>query len=193
MKIQLIRFSSQADSTSGILLIDNEFACYTLEDEEREVKVMDETCIPEGTYEIKYRKEGGFHSRYSARYGSDHFGMLELQDVPGFKFILIHSGNTDEHTSGCVLLGDQQKNNIIYKDGFIGESRNAYSRVYKTISKALNNNEKVTIEIKKLNNNKPSNKQTDYIPGNIPLSKKLNKIEALLIELIAANGGRKIV
>ena len=192
MKIQLLRFSSQADSTSGILLIDNEFACYTLEDEEREVKVMHETCIPEGTYEIKYRKEGGFHNRYKARYGSDHFGMLELQAVPGFKWILIHSGNTDEHTSGCVLVGDQQKNNKIYKDGFIGESRNAYSRIYKTISNALNNNEKVTIEIKKINNNKLSNKQTDYIPGNIPLSKKLNKIEALLIELIAANGGRTI-
>jgi len=192
MKIQLIRFSSQADSTSGILLIDNEFACYTLEDEEREVKVMHETCIPEGTYEIKYRKEGGFHNRYKARYGSDHFGMLELQEVPGFKWILIHSGNTDEHTSGCVLVGDQQKNNLIYKDGFIGESRNAYSRIYKTISNALNNNEKVTIEIKKINNNKLSNKQTDYIPGNIPLSKKLNKIEALLIELIAAKGGRTI-
>ena len=40
--------------------------------------------------------------------------------------------------------------------------------------------------------NQLSNKQTDYIPGNIPLSKKLNKIEALLIELIAAKGGRTI-
>jgi len=192
MKLKLIRFSSQADSTSGILLIDNKFACYTLEDEEREVKVMHETCIPEGTYEIKYRKEGGFHSRYSARYGSKHFGMLELQEVPGFQFILIHSGNTDEHTSGCVLVGDQQKNNKIYKDGFVGESRNAYERIYKQISEALNYGNKVEIEITSLNKSTIDNKQKDYFPQETSITKKLTKIEALLIELIAANGGRKI-
>jgi len=192
MKLKLIRFSSQADSTSGILLIDNKFACYTLEDEEREVKVMHETCIPEGTYEIKYRKEGGFHSRYSARYGSKHFGMLELQEVPGFQFILIHSGNTDEHTSGCVLVGDQQKNNKIYKDGFVGESRNAYERIYKQISEALNYENKVEIEITSLNKSTIDNKQKDYFPQETSITKKLTKIEALLIELIAANGGRKI-
>lgn len=192
MKLKLIRFSSQADSTSGILMIDDQFACYTLEDEEREIKVMHETCIPKGTYEIKYRKEGGFHSRYSARYGSKHFGMLELQDVPNFQFILIHSGNTDDQTSGCILLGDQQKNNKIYKDGFVGESRSAYERVYEQISKALNNNEKVEIEIKNIDDQKLCNHTTDYMPGEMMISKKLKKIEALLIEFIAANGGRKI-
>ena len=33
--------------------------------------------------------------------------MLHVQDVTGFQFILIHIGNTDEDTAGCLLVGDQ--------------------------------------------------------------------------------------
>ena len=46
--------------------------------------------------------------------------MLHVLDVPGFEYILIHCGNTDEHTAGCLLVGDSQENNQITKDGFIG-------------------------------------------------------------------------
>ncbi len=150
MEIKVIRFSPQVDSTSGIMLIDNEFVAYTLEDEERDEKVYGETCIPAGKYEIKYRKVGGFHTRYSERFKSIHKGMLELQNVKNFQFILIHCGNTDENTAGCILIGDSQENNLLIKNGFIGKSTQAYKRVYKEISDALESGEKVTIEIIKL-------------------------------------------
>ena len=51
-----------------------------------------------------------------------HKGMLWVRDVPGFEYILIHTGNTDEHTSGCLIVGDSQENNTIIKDGFVGKS-----------------------------------------------------------------------
>ena len=108
MKLKVIRFSSQSDSTSGLLFdVTNEtkFLCYTLEDERREEKVMGETRIPAGVYSILLRKEGGFHGRYTKKYGDMHKGMLHVQDVPNFKWILIHTGNTDEHTAGCLILG----------------------------------------------------------------------------------------
>jgi hypothetical protein len=54
--------------------------------------------------------------------------------------------NTDENTSGCLLLGDSQENNLIIKDGFIGKSTNAYKRVYKIISDRLESGETVSIE-----------------------------------------------
>ena len=81
MKLKVIRFSSQSDSTSGLLFdVTNEtkFLCYTLEDERREVKVMAETRIPAGEYKIILRKEGGHHNRYIKKYGDMHKGMLWL-------------------------------------------------------------------------------------------------------------------
>ena len=153
MKLQLLRINSGVDATSGVLFQvhpegDKTFLCYTLEDQAQETKVMHETRIPAGTYDIKFRTVGGFHSRYLKRYGAGfHKGMLELQDVPNFKYILIHSGNTDEHTSGCILVGDTQINNDNRKDGFIGESRNAYKRIYAICRDALLGGASVEIEI----------------------------------------------
>ena len=143
-------YNSEADSTNGLLFevndLGNQFLCYTLEDEHRVLKVKGETRIPAGIYNIELRKEGGFHERYTKKYPDIHIGMLHIIDVPGFEFILIHTGNTDEHTSGCLILGDSQENNTIIKDGFIGKSVNAYRRVYPKIAKALKNGESVTIE-----------------------------------------------
>jgi hypothetical protein len=148
MKLQVLRFSSESDSTNGLLFDVTEgvkFLAYTLEDEKRDEKVMSETRIPAGTYKVKLRTEGGHHNKYSSRYGSMHKGMLWLQDVPNFKWILIHCGNTDEHTAGCLLVGDSQENNQIKENGFIGSSSNAYKRIYPSIAEAIEN-EKVTIE-----------------------------------------------
>ena len=150
MKLKVLRFSSQEDSTSGLLFLETDlglqFLCYTLEDEARALKVRGETRVPAGTYQIKLRTEGGFHDRYTKRFAGMHKGMLHVIDVPNFKWILIHTGNTDEHTAGCLLLGDSQENNIIIKDGFVGKSTNAYKRIYPNIAKALENGEEVTIQ-----------------------------------------------
>jgi len=149
MKLQVLRFNSKSDSTNGLLFdVTNEieFLCYTLEDERREKKVMAETRIPAGVYNILLRKEGGHHNKYTKKYGSMHKGMLWLQDVPNFQWILIHTGNTDEHTAGCLILGDSQENNTLVKNGFIGKSTQAYKRVYPPIAAALESGEEVIIE-----------------------------------------------
>jgi len=139
MKLEVLRFSSQSDSTLGLLFDvtdGRKFLCYTIEDEARETKVMGETRIPAGTYTLKLRKEGGYHGRYVKKYGSMHKGMIHVQDVPGFTYILWHTGNTDEHTNGCLLFGDTSQQNIS-KEGFIGGSGNAYKRVYPDIAAAI--------------------------------------------------------
>ena len=141
MQLEVLRFSSEDDSTSGLLFDvtngNRKFLAYTLEDEYREEKEMHETRIPAGTYNVTLRTVGGFHTRYTEKYGDMHKGMLWVRDVPGFEYILIHTGNTDEHTSGCLLLGDSQTNNQIKEDGFIGSSVQAYKRVYPQIAKVL--------------------------------------------------------
>lgn len=148
MDLQVLRFSSQNDSTNGLLFDITEgrkFLCYTLEDEHREEKVMGETRVPAGTYRITLRTTGGFHGRYLKKYGSFHKGMLWVRDVPGFEYILIHTGNTDEHTAGCLIVGDSQQTNFGDSDGFIGSSTAAYKRIYPAIAEALENGEEVTI------------------------------------------------
>ena len=148
MKLEVIRFNKGEDSTNGLLFdITNErkFLCYTLEDESRTEKVYGETCIPEGEYRLSLRTVGGFHAKYSQRFADIHMGMLEVCDVPNFEYILIHCGNTDEDTAGCLLVGDTQENNNIKKDGFIGRSTSAYMRIYSDIARAIECGDEVTI------------------------------------------------
>ena len=148
MELEVLRISSQADSTNGILFDVTEgrkFLCYTLEDEHRSEKIKGETRIPAGTYKITLRTVGGFHTRYTAKYGEMHKGMLWVRDVPNFEYILIHTGNTDEHTAGCLLVGSSQQENISKGDGFIGASGTAYTRIYPPIAAALEAGEEVTI------------------------------------------------
>tara|TARA_B100000902_G_scaffold353456_1_gene364908 strand:- start:674 stop:1165 length:492 start_codon:yes stop_codon:yes gene_type:complete len=161
MELEVIRFSSGADSTNGMLFetiqqgneIDGiwkqkKFLAYTLEDEQRDDKVFGETRIPNGTYELGLRKVGGYHAKYSKRFDDIHIGMLHVLNVPNFEYILIHCGNTDEHTAGCLLVGDSQENNQITTNGFIGKSTQAYKRIYPRIASSLERGEKVTITYK---------------------------------------------
>ena len=181
MKLDVIRHQFGSDATNGILLVDGIFECFTLEDQVRDgEKVMSETAIPLGEYEIKFRTVGGYDARYQKKYGTTwHKGMLELQDVPNFKYILIHTGNTDEHTAGCLLVGETQQDLDKGKDGFVGGSGDAYKKLYPKVRDALLNGEKVTIKYSNINtNNAPgiSNKATDDVMLTHLVDKKFDKI-----------------
>ena len=152
MKLTVVRTQFGTDATNGLLFIDGIFECYTLEDQYQAVKVMHETCIPEGTYDIEFRKTGGFHAKYSERYKNAHYGMLHIQDVPNFTYILIHTGNTDEHTSGCLIVGETQQDLEVSKDGFIGSSAVAYKKMYAKVAGQLLQGKDVTIEYTTINN-----------------------------------------
>jgi len=146
VKLQVVRTQFGKDATNGLLFVNGLFECYTLEDQYQAVKVMHETCIPEGTYDIKFRTVGGFHEKYKKKYGNSHYGMLHLQDVPNFTYILIHAGNTDEHTSGCLIVGETQQDLDISDDGFVGHSGKAYVKLYNKVAKELLLGKSVTIE-----------------------------------------------
>jgi hypothetical protein len=199
MKYEVLRVSSQKDSTSGLLFEINNgkrtFLCYTLEDEQRDVKVWGETRIPAGTYKLKLRTVGGFHTRYLSRYGADfHKGMIWVQDVPGFEFILWHAGNTDENTAGCLLLGNSQESNIVKKDGFIGASRNAYQFVYPRVVAALEAGLDVEVEYIDYDGeiSEVSNKSTDDVILTTTVMEKLQEISGEVQTLSAKLDRRRI-
>jgi len=149
MHLHLLRFSTGKESTTGALQVNGEFVCFTLEDTKRIKKVEGETRIPDGLYNIALRNEGGMTRKYAGQYGAMHRGMLWLKDVPGFKWIYIHTGNKRGHTEGCILVGDTLNNNKA-GEGFVGKSRDAYRRVYPIIADALESEEAVSIRISNL-------------------------------------------
>jgi hypothetical protein len=146
MIVKLIRFSSQENSTLGLLYIDGAFQCFTIEDEFRTEKVMHETRIPEGIYELGIRDVGGFHERYKTKFRGIHKGMIQVMDVPNFEYILLHIGNWEDQTSGCLLLGNSVKQNVT-GSGMVIESKIAYFRVYPLIMRQLQKGKKVYLNI----------------------------------------------
>lgn len=140
MNLKVIRYNSQGDFTQGLLTIDGKFQCYTLEDEQRVQKVYSETAIPLGRYQVKLRTVGKFHEQYKKKFAIFHVGMLHVTNVPGFEYILIHIGNTDDDTAGCLLVGRSTSENSI------AESTIAYEAMYKKVIDAFDKGEDVWIE-----------------------------------------------
>lgn len=136
-EIHLIRFSSEDDSTLGALF-DNEkrLLAFTIEDEKREIKLPGETRIPSGRYQLRLRTWGGFHERYSKKFPDIHKGMIEVCRVPGFSDILVHIGNTDADTEGCILLGAKSVENR-FRNGCLEYSEQSYLRVYPILSEMI--------------------------------------------------------
>lgn len=150
MELEVLRFSSQDESTLGLLFdvtAGRGFLCYTLEDEFRPVKVAGDTRIPAGRYRITLRTVGGHDTRYRAKFPGTHKGMLWIRDVPGFQYILIHIGNRDDDTDGCLLVGDGSLQNLT-EDGSVPSSRVAYLRIYPPIAAAIERGEETWITYK---------------------------------------------
>jgi hypothetical protein len=141
-----------SEGTLGALFWDDpeeglEFLCFTLEDQFQEVKVPGETRIPDGCYPLTLRTYGGMHERYLQRYPSLHKGMIEIREVPGFTHILIHTGNTDDHTAGCLLVGDEVRTNEGKRKGFLGNSRPAYLRLYRQVTWQIEQGHQVILDV----------------------------------------------
>lgn len=114
--IEVKREPSIGQSTLGKLYIDGKFICDTLEDIDRglasntpldvikKIKVQGRTAIPSGTYPVRIDiPSPKFKSR--AQYQFCEGKLPRLENVPGFSGILIHIGNTELDTDGCILVG----------------------------------------------------------------------------------------
>lgn len=144
MELKVVRYSGSEESTLSLFFINGLFAAYSLEDEKRSVKVWGKTRIPAGRYKVVLRKEGTHHARYAKKFPGMHKGMLHVTNVPNFQYILIHIGNTDDDTAGCLLIADSSSQNI-NQDGRITSSTAAYLRIYPPIADAIERGEDVYI------------------------------------------------
>ncbi len=130
MNITVERIKSDNDATLSLVYIDGTFECFGIEDEFRKEKIANETRIPSGVYNIGVRTVGGFNNRYTAKFPDFHKGMLQVLNVPNFEYILIHIGNTDDDTAGCLVVGENAHTSGAIKNS---SSTNAYKKLYKKV------------------------------------------------------------
>lgn len=143
MKLTLKRKFLGDKYTIGDLFIDGKFFCNTIEDTVRELpatcpytpkgqsckckeKVYAQTAMPAGTYKVTLE--------YSPRFKRK---LPLLHNVPHFIGILIHSGNDESASAGCLIVG----NNTV--KGKVTESRATSDKLNAILSKEKH----ITIEI----------------------------------------------
>jgi hypothetical protein len=123
------------DSTVSLLLSTlGKPLCYIIEDGYRKVKQFGQTRIPEGRYLIQKRYHGKFYQQYKRKFNHTH--VFQLMDVPNYTDILIHIGNTNIDTDGCLLTNTSYK---FDKTDYVGVgSQVAYFSVYKHLTNLCN-------------------------------------------------------
>lgn len=133
MRTRIVRIAEGRNSTLSHLYIDGIFQCFLLEDKIREVKIMRQTAIPTGNYEIRLNTWGAMNTKYSQKFPAFHKGMVEIAGLPTFSAVYIHIGNTKEDTAGCPLVGlGWQK---VDGDFEVLQSTEAYKTVYPKLAK----------------------------------------------------------
>ena len=150
MQLVLERKWKKSNYTIGILSIDGKRFCEVLEDVDRNlnssmsveqikaIKKPNETAIPIGTYEVTL-------DIFSPKFGNKSFykktcnGKLpRILNVKGFDGVLIHCGNTNLDTSGCILVGRNLEKGKVLK------SQETFEKLYKILKENKNN---LTIKI----------------------------------------------
>lgn len=150
MELVLERKWKKSNYTIGILLIDNKKFCEVIEDKDRglkdsmtteQIKLIKKpnmTAIPTGTYDVTL-------DVFSSKFGNIPFykkvcnGKLpRLLNVKGFEGILIHCGNTQLDTSGCLIVGENKVK------GKVINSKITFEKLYNILK---NSKDKITIKI----------------------------------------------
>ena len=155
MQLTLRRTYRKEAYTIGNLYVDGLWVCSTMEDKDRglkktwplsqikAVKVPNETAIPLGTYAITMRVQSPKFSqwKYSRLYGFCKGYLPRLLGVPGFDGILIHIGSTAANSSGCILVG------INDKKGMVTKSTETFQKLYSMLKAADERGENISITI----------------------------------------------
>lgn len=153
MVLTLKRVAKRPTYTIGKLYIDGVYFCDTLEDRDRGLtqsmslkeiqskKVPSQTAIPTGTYEVSVSVVSPRFSKKAVYQKICKGRVPRLLNVPGYDGVLIHIGNTDKDSAGCILVG---KNSAV---GKVLQSTDTFTRLFAKLNEADKNNEKITITV----------------------------------------------
>lgn len=121
MEVRVRRIALKDTYTIGKMYINGTYFCDVLEDKVRdlnkngefdngEVKIANHTAIPYGTYEITMDVRSTKFSDFEKYpWAKEYDGYLpRLTNVPLFVGVLLHVGNSDVDSSGCLLVGENK-------------------------------------------------------------------------------------
>ena len=120
MELLIDRKWKKQSYTISNLYINGEWFCNCLEDADRgldnsmsedmirTLKKPSITAIPRGTYEITLDVVSPKYSKVQFYKDICNGKVPRLKNVKGFDGILIHAGNTDKDSSGCLLVGQNK-------------------------------------------------------------------------------------
>ncbi|EJA3610249.1 hypothetical protein MWJ05_000762 [Campylobacter jejuni] len=104
------------------------FECFSLEEDKEGLESGKDLRIPTGVYNLRRHSPSRFENTLRSITKKDDDTMINVynDEVPSSRAILIHWGNTDKDTQGCILLGLTKDNN----NESIGQSRQACKEFY---------------------------------------------------------------
>lgn len=127
MKITIERFKFSDKSIISKVYTDfNNFNCFALENPVIGAEANKDLAIPYGVYKLRRHAGSRFEKTLRDITKDTTMEMINIynNEVPSSRAILIHWGNKEEDTQGCILLGNTIESN------FIGDSRNACKDFY---------------------------------------------------------------
>ena len=154
MELLVDRKWKKQSYTISNLYIDGKWFCNCLEDADRgldnsmsedmirTLKKPSITAIPRGTYEITLDVVSPKYSKVQFYKDVCNGKVPRLKDVKGFDGILIHAGNTDKDSSGCLLVGQNKVK------GQVVNSKETFKQLYNLLQDEKSRGEKIVIKIK---------------------------------------------
>lgn len=154
MELLVDRKWKKQSYTISNLYINGEWFCNCLEDADRgldnsmsedmirTLKKPSITAIPRGTYEITLDVVSPKYSKVQFYKDVCNGKVPRLKNVKGFDGILIHAGNTDKDSSGCLLVGQNKVK------GQVVNSKETFKQLYKLLQDGKSRGEKIIIKIK---------------------------------------------
>ena len=151
MKLLVDRKYKKENYTISNLYIDGKYFCNTIEDTDRGLtqnmslaeikarKVASKTAIPTGTYKVTLDVVSPKYSNSPYYMNFCKAKVPRILNVPGFEGILLHKGNTEKDSSGCLIVGENKVK------GQVINSTATFEKLYKELLKDKNN---ITITIK---------------------------------------------
>lgn len=137
--------------TMGKLYIDGEFFCDVIEDTVRDIskgnctkKVMHETAIPYGTYQVSVNiPSPKFDQKTDYKDVCGNYHVPMVMNVPCFDGIRIHKGNSASSSSGCLIVGNKSS-----EPGHVINSEDVFKRLYPILRKAeIDDGKKIELTI----------------------------------------------